>query len=249
MIIYIGEGENDAIFISSVLEKHFDIKKENLENCQFIVIDDNKKIIKKKMGINVIHDYLTKEYGFNFIKSTYNLLIYGDNGRPTVIDKILPKMLDIIGNTPEPTNIKILCILDEGGINLNITIQEIINKLKDRANNRSDEFIIINNKDNITLQTKDDCRYSIDIHVFQIPDSLEVKIVRKGVDVFNVRGKQRKRLLNNDPHDSLNEIAKNNNLTKEQLIEKSVFEDWFINDSWYQDLINKILSLNEFKTP
>ena len=32
MIIYIGEGENDAIFISSVLEKHFDIKKENLEN-------------------------------------------------------------------------------------------------------------------------------------------------------------------------------------------------------------------------
>ena len=128
-------------------------------------------------------------------------------------------------------------------------ISELINKLKNRANNRSDEFIIINNEDHITLQTNDDCRYSIDIHVFQIPDSLEVKIVRKGVDVFNVRGKQRKRLLNNDPHDSLNEIAKNNNLTKEQLIEKSVFEDWFINDSWYQDLINKILSLNEFKTP
>jgi hypothetical protein len=254
MIIYIGEGKNDAIFISSVLEKHFDIKKEDLENYQFIVIDEYKKLqnrrhvkISMNNGINKVVSYL--KYQFCFIRDTYNLLVYGDNGRETIIKWILPKMLEILGDTPPEEKIKILCILDEDGTNLNITIQEIINKLKNRANSRSDEFIINNNEDYVTLQTKDDYRYSIEIHVFQIPDSLEVRIVRKGIDVFNIRGKQRIDLLNNDPHDSLNEIAKMSNISKEQLIERSVFEEWFRNDSWYQNLINKISSLNEFKTP
>lgn len=239
--IYMGEGPIDAYFISSILDYFNEINYDEIKNhYKFMIIDDNKKLLNNKRGINTIHDYLTKEYIYYKIKNTYKLLVYGDNGKDTIIDNVLPTFFKIIGNTPEPINMKILSILDEDGVSSEIVLNKIHEKLNARGLNIEEEFNIQSHNGYILIQIKEDIRHSVEIFVFQIPDSLEKQLVRKSIDKFNISKNEANKLLSKDPHDSLKIIRERKNLEVEEFVKKVISENWFEGEEWYKDLINFI---------
>lgn len=252
MNLFVLEGPIDAIFVKTILCWHFG-RTFNKQNIRNVIVDDFNKRIPRKRGVNILKEYLTTNYYYFYIKETlYGLIIYGDNGRKTIIELVLPTLVfDIIQNTPEPNELRLFTILDEDGRQLNSTIDEIFSKLDNQLARKgwNDKYNIglIQMDKTIKVTAIRDTRYSIVIKVFQIPSSLEIQLVHRGVQKLRISRKQKQKLLKIDPHEALRQIADLVGINRDKLIEKSVLDQWFIGEEWYKNLLNEISTFCKLK--
>ncbi len=242
MNVFILEGVNDAIFISSLLERHF-----NVSISQDNVIIDLEYKLPLNRGINILKDYLTTNHLYFKIKNTFRgLIIYGDNGKNTVIKYILPTIIfDTLEKLPEPTELRILTILDEGGVGTDVQLNKIFQILSNKISKNFDwsrryTILSLKNKDLLKIFPQSDTRYVITIKLFQIPGSLEYQIVHEAINNLNIRKQQKEKILRRDLHEAIMEITNLFGIDKEAFIKKSIDEQWFKSRIWYNNLLDEI---------
>jgi len=226
--VFILEGINDVIFFETLLKFHF--KKSNIPKAHGIQF---------RKGIDKVRRILLGR-NYNYIKTNVGLMIYGDNGRPNIINKALPRLVeDTIGRIPDV--LKFFTVLDADRFSDEETLDLIENKLKEK--NIPFSEIKKYKKNELIIQSTQDPRYMIKLHLFQIPECLEKQLVIEGIKrCGSLKNKEKTRLLNNDPHDSLQEIAKKMRIPKNELIKISITNEWFNKTSWYLSLLSRISS-------
>ncbi|EHR79673.1 hypothetical protein OCC_08999 [Thermococcus litoralis DSM 5473] len=225
MNIFVLEGFNDLVFVKALLEFHFD--KERVPTAHDTHF---------QRGIASLMKMLRNPREYRYIKTSFGVIVYGDNGKQNVISKVLPRLVrDLLGKIPE--EIRLLTILDEDGVPLSQTLRKICKEITNRRipdariqNSTSNEILIVS--------TAND-NYKIRIRVYLIPQSLEKQIVSQSVHFTEVHQKYGT-LLEDDPHDALENIAGIIGITKDELIGKSVKEEWFREELWYTNLLKEI---------
>ena len=119
MNVFILEGINDVIFFETLLKLHF--KKSNIPKAHGIQF---------RKGIDKVRRILLGR-NYNYIKTNVDLMIYGDNGRPNIINKALPRLVeDTIGRIPDV--LKFFTVLDADRFSDEETLDLIENKLKEK---------------------------------------------------------------------------------------------------------------------
>lgn len=187
----VSEGKNDAYFLESF------IKKE-LSDKTLSITDD----INKASELFYSPDFFLK----------HNYIIYGDNGRPTVYDKVIPRIV-FNGFGVIRHIFKFYLILDKDYNNEPEKIQKIkilecikIQLIKKQF--KRIEPIEINNEC-LSVVSQRNSGYRMDIEVIFIPKSLERQVHLKFLEKFPKKAKDWKIASSEskDPHDILRDLA------------------------------------------
>ena len=225
MNVFILEGIIDVVFVKSLLEHHFSVGT--------VPTAHDKKF---QRGINILRRKLLNPKEYHYIKTNFGIIVYGDNGKQTIIYKVLPRIVqDMMGKIPE--ELKFLVILDEDGVPLNKTIEKIQKEIISRAIPNTKIQPLGDSPNELSIVSTVDESYKLRIHVYLIPYSLERQIVSKGVDFIRIPSRNRGELLNDDPHNALEKIAETMKVSKDELIQRSVTEKWFEAEPWYNNLL------------
>ena len=218
----ICESNYDRIFLSEVIRKYF-IPNYEPHEVKTTELSGLQEAIRCK---------ITK------------IIIYGDNGKLTISDLIIPRLvLEIVGIRPD--NFSFIVILDSDG--------ELDTERLKKVKGNIDQFLQAKRRTNynhsvdeqnvcILLSSNNDTRYIVKFRFFLIPVSFERQLITKAVENCRsvISQNRRKHLQDMDPHIALNEIAKALKISKEELIRKSVNENWFGNEDWFKKMISMI---------
>lgn len=240
MDVYIVEGKYDVYFLVSILKRHFDISVEDLLDYKLVLADksSNKEFNRK---INAVINYLTTDSYYHFIKATFGFIVYGDNGRETVIELVLPSIIfEVIEAIPVPEEVTIVTILDSDGVTLQKTIEMIRRRLENEIKRNHWDYQISKLEEGIKISSVEDYRYSILVQIIQIPESLEKQLINKSLDKLGLSEKQKNNIPGRDVHDALKYVSTIAGISVEDLVKKSVFEKWFDGEIWYNGLVQKI---------
>ncbi|GEM_PF-2207622 len=238
MNVFILEGKNDAIFLMQLLNKHFKFE----DSPVFIDKGNYRK------GINNLRCILLNKSKYNFYKTNYGFIIYGDNGKQNVVQKVLPRLVqDTFGKISE--ELKFLIILDQNGESK----KDIMTKIRNNVIKKLVNIPYANleeSEDNILyIYSEKDPQYRIIVQLlFLVPMSLEAQLRKKCLEKLKkeVSRCQKDKLLQKEPHEALDELAQLMGINMDELIRKSVIEGWFNNETWYITLLEKISQICNF---
>ena len=223
MNVIILEGRNDLIFIETLFNKIFKIHR-------FV-----KYGHKKSRGYREMMDCILNENKYNYLKENFGFVIYGDNGKTTVISKIIPRFTyDVIRKIPE--KLTVLVILDENGTSSHYTIEQICKNIK----SKNIPYANISCGRTIYVSSDIDSSYAIELKVYFISQSLEKNLVAASLEHIKIKQILKEKLMYEDPHKALNQIAMILGISKDDLICKSIIEGWFNDTPWFTKLIDNL---------
>jgi hypothetical protein len=144
---------------------------------------------------------------FNFIKKEYNLIIFGDTGRPVIIEKVLHRVIvATLGKVGD--DIYIPFIIDADGVELAELKRVISTKLRsisrDRATFTSNRFPTLKEHNDSFILRPLRGKGIVEVQLLTVPESLELQIARKFVEVECPNNAE---ILENGPHDALDSLA------------------------------------------
>ena len=114
MKIILCEGKNDAIFFDELV-RSAGINQYTVQN------NDMKKLYELFRN-------------FNYIANAYNVIIYGDNGKPTLLAKVTPNVLrDVLGKA----SLTFVVVVDDGGLDYETEFEHFKNELEKILRNRA----------------------------------------------------------------------------------------------------------------
>ncbi|WP_456396057.1 hypothetical protein [Thermococcus sp.] len=226
MKVFVLEGHNDIIVMDTILRKYFSIEKfPRAHDREF------------RRSINILRQKLLNQKEYHWIKTNFGFIVYGDNGKQTLISKVLPRLVsDIIGKIAEP--VELFVILDEDGIPLQRTTEDIYQKLQKRRILYAQISFLSQNE--VIIKSSLDSRYQIIIRVHLIPESLEKQLVKCITSKINLPPKKRADLLNMGPHEALNDIAGMLGTSRDTLIRNVVIHYRFCEYEWFHTLLAEI---------
>lgn len=235
MNVLVLEGLNDVAFFKAFLNKHF---SKNI--FPSFVDKTNKKGFKK--AINELRKLLLNNNYYKYVKANFGLIAYGNNGKINIIRKVLPRLVqDILGKVRD--ELKFFVVLDENGDTISNTVMNVEKEIKKKSIPFSEIRRISNDK--LCVVSTKDAEYRIIIQLFLIPKSLEIQVRDKCLEkIGNQLSKtRRQQLVMKPPHKALEQLADIMNLgNKESLIKHSVNKNWFDDEEWYRELLNKFSS-------
>ena len=228
MNVIILEGHNDLIFIETLFNKIFKMHR-------FVKYDH-----KKGRGYREMMESILNENRYHYLKENFGFIIYGDNGKTTVISKIIPRFTyDVIRKIPE--KLTVLVILDENGTPLHYTIKQICKNIKSKNIPHAN----ISCGRTIYVSSDIDSSYAIELKVYFISQSLEKNLVAASLEHIKIKQIQKEKLMHEDPHKALNQIAMMLGVSKDDLIRKSIIGGWFNDSSWFTELTDNLKEIVE----
>ncbi|NIA10738.1 MAG: hypothetical protein GWP10_13675 [Nitrospiraceae bacterium] len=175
---------------------------------------------------------------FNFIKTKYTLIIFGDNGKPIIIEKVLGRVVvDTLGKVGD--DIHITVILDDDGVGYAGLKKGVSDKLKSISKDKS-KFtncfpVFEESKDSFTLNHPRG-RGVIEVQLSTVPESLEMQVAKKCIEV---RCPTNSKIVEKGPHYALNFLAMEYyDYDKEKLIREtsSLLKD----EVWVKDVEDRV---------
>ncbi|CAD6494629.1 MAG: hypothetical protein LAKADJCE_00868 [Candidatus Argoarchaeum ethanivorans] len=101
--------------------------KEHIAGHVHTILDKElDKLLKMLLGMG----------GFDYIKEQYSLIIFGDSGKPIIVEKVLGKVVGVVLGAVKD-DIHITVILDEDGVGYSGLKKDVSDKLKSISKDRS----------------------------------------------------------------------------------------------------------------
>ncbi len=218
--LILGEGPNDKVFVKEVL--------------LYIGVDNSKLYVFKNLrdhreNFRYFHKKLLQETSFLQDK----ISVFGDNGKSNLLNKMVPR---IVTDFMVKGDIKAFILLDKDGN----TYDDIVNKVSQNIENigkRMQKLNIKPKKSGNNIVNITSSSFSANCQIFLIPKSLEKQIVEKA---FENNRNFKKYIKNIDPHDAMKYIGEKLGITRDELIQKAVREEWFKNTRWFKSLIRQL---------
>ncbi len=234
MKVFVLEGHNDIIFMETILREYFSLE-------EFPKTHDREF----QRSINILRRRLLNQKEYHWIKTNFGFMVYGDNGRRTIINKVLPRLVsDIIGKIADP--VELFVVLDEDEKPLQKTIKVIYQKLQEKQIPYTDVSLLP--EDKIVVKSSIDSRYQMVIKIYLIPESLEKQLVKCALSEIKLPSRKKTDLLSMDPHDALREIADILDMPRDDIIRDIVVRHGFCEYEWFLEFIteiNQFLDFNE----
>ena len=192
----------------------FSVRSENIKELQLKFADDH------------------------FMKNN-PLIIYGDNGRPTIYNKVLPRAARS-WLFKEGYVKRLLMIIDDDGTDRGVLFQTVKNILEAYCKDPYKFSKIPNFESNDVIKiSSDDIPFPLEIHFLTVPESLEKQMIKKYCDI---NGLSSDTYLRYDTDKAINMIMNDDESSDiEDFVRKSV--PWFKDDEWFDEIIQKIESL------
>lgn len=218
LVVILCEGEHDAWFFKEIMGKNF-------SNDQIYTILDNRMDkLQKILGEN-----------FSYIRTKYSLIIYGDNGRDPLIEKVLPRvMVDTLGKIT--VNIYLLLIVDDDGVGYDKLKISVSDKLSSISRDRSkfNPLPELNQNGERFILRHPRTQGYIEVIFRNVPGSLEGQIVRKAIEIKYPN--EIRTLQKYGPDRTFDHLAsKYYGDDKKSLIRESV--NWLENEKWIQSIL------------
>ncbi|NMG83529.1 MAG: hypothetical protein GIS02_04910 [Methanosarcinales archaeon] len=144
---------------------------------------------------------------FNYIKTQYTLIIFGDTGKPTIIEKVLSRVIvDTLGKVAD--DICITVILDDDGMGYSELKKVISDKLrsisKDKSKFTSNQFPTLEEHNDSFILIPLKGRGNVEIRLSTVPESLEKQVAKKCIEV---KYPKNLKILERGPHYALDFLA------------------------------------------
>lgn len=194
-------------------------------------IDFNCILCMPDSGMSKLQELLGSSC-FNYINTQYSLLIYGDNGKPIIIEKVLQRVVvDTLGKVKDDINI--VLILDDDGINYNDLYKTIFDKLQSIVRDKSkfNPLPYFEENNNLLILKHPKGRGCITIKLTTVPTSLEDQIANK---IVEVKCPHNSKILQNGAEKALKYLGKEYYESYEEMIRQS--STWFKGENWVDNI-------------
>ncbi|MCK5659847.1 MAG: hypothetical protein KAH86_00705, partial [Methanosarcinales archaeon] len=162
----------------------------------------------------------------------YQLLIFGDTGIPTIIDKVLRRVIvDTLGKVKD--DIHIILIIDDDGTKHEKLYQNLLDKLQIMIKDASSFNILpgIEENDNLFVLKHPRSRGVIKIKFATVPASLEIQIANK---IIAEKYPRDNKFLDGGAKKALKLLLKNYYHSDEEMIRESSM--LLIDENWVKDI-------------
>jgi hypothetical protein len=200
---------------------------EILENCvdnRIYAIPDNKmEKLQRVLGGS-----------FSYMRSQFALVVYGNNGKPTIYEKVLRRVvIDTLGKVKDTVNT--LLILDDDGIGHSELEEKVSSNLESLSRDRSkfSNLPIFNKNNELFILTHPKTQGNLKIILRTVPECLELQIAKKAIEM---KCPTKKNLLESGPDKAIDLIASiYYNGNEELLIRESA--SWLKDEPWVRDIL------------
>ncbi|MFA4934940.1 MAG: hypothetical protein WC568_03795 [Candidatus Methanoperedens sp.] len=191
MNVIICEGKNDACFLNEIMKERFNLRMHTIYYHEL-------EKLQEMLGTNC----------YNFVKTKYPLIIYGDGGKANIIIALRRIVVETLGKNND--ELYIILIRDDDGapyevLNTNLCI-ELQSLLRDRS-----KFIVhipnIECNDDFFILTHPRSRGILKIKLKTVPSNLEKQIAKKTMEFKGLTDSKILEQLDNDPHKALELLA------------------------------------------
>lgn len=215
MAVYLfGEGKYDQIFLPEILKQlHYTYCPLKNNDTKSLLLTDR----------NYYHDY--------------DFILFSDNGRSDIYTKIMRRFCVSFFKKETVHPVRIILFLDDDYSSHEELTNTLLNHIRGFSYLIPKMDVELKKNENfISLSIPSDSIPRISIQVFYIPHSLERQIVLGGIPCLHKTNKA-SGILDIDPHQGLRELSFSLSCSVEDAIRKSVHEEWLIENSWYQNMI------------
>jgi len=186
----ICEGKNDAWFFDEIM-------KEHLNDRVYTTTDREVNKLQRLLGGGC----------FDFIKTQYALIIFGDNGRRTITEKVLGRVVvDTLGRVGD--DIYTTVIFDDDGVGYEKLKKNISDKLKsiskDTSKFTNNLFPTLEEDDDSLILNHPNGRGVFEVQLLTVPESLEEQVARKCIEV---KCPNNSKILKKGSHYALDSLA------------------------------------------
>ena len=223
MNIILCEGKTDTWFFDEII-------KEHLGNHIHPIPDGDISKLQRLLEPSCL----------NRIKLQYALLIFGDTGKPIIIEKVLGRVVgDALGKVKD--DIHITVILDDDGVGYSGLKKDVSDKLKSISRDKS-KFTnqlptLVEYGDSFTLNHPRG-RGVIEVQLLTVPESLEIQVVSKCIEV---KYPNNSKISEWKPRDALGFLAREYyDYDSEKLIRG--MSALLKNEDWVTDIIERVTS-------
>lgn len=218
--IILCEGKTDTWFFDEIFKNHID---EQI----YAIPDKGMAQLQKLYDGNC----------FEHIKSQFALIIFGDSGRPTIYEKVLPRVaVDMLGRFSDDINISI--IIDDDGTEYEKLEEIISNKVKLVSQNpqKFTHSPIFEENNGLFVLKSSKSRGTLNINLLTVPISLEEHIAN---ELIGNKYNHDYKILENGPHYAIDFIAnKYYSGNKEKLVRDA--STLLKNELWVKDIVDYI---------
>lgn len=211
------EGKKDVWFFHEIMKDHVD------DSSIMCIPNHNIKKLQKMLGKNC----------FTYIKNQYPLIIYGDNGRVTVIDKVLNRLIkDLSGK--EKDDILITVIIDDDGTDFDTLNMILSDKIKTSISEKWDSPIVPTLSENngyFIINHPKSKGGTLKIKLSTVPRSLEDKVSKKTVEF---KCPHNSKILNNGAKKAIKYLSNEYFNSEEDLFREAAM--WLKEERWVNNI-------------
>ena len=169
---------------------------------------------------------------FSYTKKQYSLLIFGDTGKPTIIDKVLHRaVVDTLATVID--DIHIILIIDDDGTSYEDLYKNLLIKLQFLIKDASSFNLLpkLEESNSLFILKHPRSRGIIKIKLATVPASLEVQIANK---IIAEKYPRDNKFLDGGAKNALKRLLKNYYNSDEEMIRESsmLFKD----EKWVKDI-------------
>jgi len=225
------EGPNDNIFLQQLFLKELECSKI----CSYDEVGKLQKIFR--LGSD------------SYYQRKYRWIIYRDNGRTTIQNQVIPRIIKDIHGRHQCFR-KFIVLLDDDYIDHKVLVESIHSTIQEKTRDlKYIDIPIDSTRDCFRAISTKDARYYISFIFIFIPKSLEKQIVTKAIEKYSnhFSPSKIKNLGDMDPHEALKDIASKMGVPLNDLISLSINEGWFSDEKWFttiRDVISSQCDLN-----
>ncbi len=220
MNILLCEGKNDAWFFDELMNVRFAHRKYTMYNNEL-------KKLQEMCGYKC----------YNYVKSTYPLLIYGDGGKPEILKVLRRLIIETLG-----TNNDIIMIRDDDYApyeQLNRNLLEELESVTRDVSKFTTHLPNLECNDNLYILNHPRSKGILKVRLSTVPISLEKQVVIKTVERTCP---SKSEILDMESHEALELLASEYyEGDRERLIRES--STWLRDETWVND-INCLVELS-----
>ncbi|AKB80676.1 hypothetical protein MSBR3_0098 [Methanosarcina barkeri 3] len=194
MNIIICEGTNDVLFFEEMFNK-----------CPKM----NKKIYSMiGRTFNELETKILEDSCFNYYNNEYDLVIFGDSGKPGIHEKLFPDVIsDLLGTHQD--EIGILLVLDDDGVEYGDLYTKVQKTLGLLATNKRkfQKLPLYCEKDGVFIFQKVGKYGCIKAKLITVPQNIETVVVRTYLKHRNLTNSKKYNFSKKSPHIVMKELA------------------------------------------
>jgi hypothetical protein len=171
-----------------------------------------------------------------YYRDYYECVIYGEGGKRNLFTRVLLRFIQEVFGKQDNSHLFFI-VIDADGAEISILFDNYCDSIRSLISSRKISrysFELLRKHSCFDFYSPKDDRYHCLVKTIHIPISLESEILKKGLEkIRNNRSRITQELQAMPIHDAIQRLAQIMGISKEELICRSIDDDWFKDETWF----------------